>query len=294
VASKKVQPKGFRALRDDLLAKTGKSKQWLSQEVAKRTRRIAMSVRVAQAVVAHDSGIRVDRYLAGNELADVQQAIRDLNHGGAPTAPPGRATAGPTSRRSGRAGKALAYSARTISFKGAKVSISDTFLSRTKLAEAQAMANIYPLLYVLENSIREVIRRVMVAQFGDDWWDTKITGGKLNALRDQVAGRKKTENSNSWHQRRGAHEIDYLDFKNLLVVAESKPDLFFPVLLGERDWFKQFFRELIPSRNVLCHMNPLSRTNEADVALKLRRWEEHLKNRRVDLEAATMPSIGAR
>src|SRR5687767_8556558 len=74
----KTAPKGFSALRTALLAQKKKSKQWLSAEVARRTRHAPMTVSVAQAVVAHHNGLRVGKYLTGGDLADVQQAIRDL------------------------------------------------------------------------------------------------------------------------------------------------------------------------------------------------------------------------
>ena len=41
---------------------------------------------------------------------------------------------------------------------------------------------LYPILYVLENSMREVVRRIMRAQFGDDWWDKHLVCGKLKTI----------------------------------------------------------------------------------------------------------------
>jgi hypothetical protein len=37
-------------------------------------------------------------------------------------------------------------------------------------------------------------------------------------------------------------------------------------------------KELYPSRNVVCHMNPLTNDNVTDVQLKLRKWESVLRN----------------
>lgn len=242
-----------------------------------------MTVRIAQAVVAHDEGIRIERYLVDRDLDDVRQAIRDVgaarqHRGGAD------GSAGVRARRG--AVKGGAPNPRLIMFRAARVTTSDLFMPQAKIDEAREMADVYPLLYILENSIRSVLKRVMDATFDSDWWNSEMVGGKLNNLRDKVAARRKTESTNSWHQRRGAHDIDYTDFDDLLTIAQSKPSVFFPVLLGDADWFRQFFREIVPSRNVVCHMNPLSSTNVGDVRLKLSRWEEHLKNRASELAAA--------
>lgn len=283
MAVKTTKGTGWKALRDDLLNKTGKTKQWLSAEVVKRTRHVAMPVRVAQAVVGHQNGVRISKYLSGADLAEVQQALRDLTPFPAPAATAGSARPASNRRRPGRS--AAVPASRSLTFRGANVTTSDPFLPRAKVEEARAMANVYPLLYVLENSIREVIGRVMAARYGAGWWDTQMGTGRVRGVRDKVASRMTAEAANTWHQRRGAHPIDYTDFDDLLTIAESKPDVFFPVVIGHVDWFRQFFRELIPSRNVVAHMNPLSDTNEADVALKLQRWETHLTNRRAEIEA---------
>jgi hypothetical protein len=36
-------------------------------------------------------------------------------------------------------------------------------------------------------------------------------------------------------------------------------------------------KELYPSRNVVCHMNPLNDDNVKDVQLKLKKWETMIK-----------------
>jgi hypothetical protein len=46
---------------------------------------------------------------------------------------------------------------------------SDPILPEAKLAEAREMAAVYPMLYVIENSMRELIRRVLSAKYGQDW-----------------------------------------------------------------------------------------------------------------------------
>ena len=173
---------------------------------------------------------------------------------------------------------------RTLVFPGT-FTLTDPLLPEGKLREAREMAAIYPLLYVIENSIREVVQRVMRAKYGADWWNTALTSGKAKQVKLTSAQRQDSEVRMSWHQRRGAHDIDYIDLSELRDIILAKQDDFFPDVLGDnRAWFEQFMRELIPSRNVVCHMNPLAQHNVDDVVrVKVTRWFTLLTERRAHI-----------
>ena len=113
----------------------------------------------------------------------------------------------------------------------------------------------------------------MKDQYGEDWWNTQLTTSRLKEVHHKAEGRMKTETSNSWHQRRGAHPIDYVDIKDLETICRGKKASFHPNIIPDWDWFLNFMKELYPSRNVVCHMNPLHKDNVNDVKLKYRRWE---------------------
>lgn len=151
-------------------------------------------------------------------------------------------------------------------------------LDAEKLAEAKEMAELYPILYVLENSMREVVKRVMHTTYGHDWWDTQLQTGKLKTVHQTATGRMTTESRQRWHQRRGGHPVYYIGLDDLGSIITGKQDAFFNNMLAtDIDWFKHFMKELEPSRNVLCHMNPLSKTNVKDLSIKLERWEALVK-----------------
>ena len=99
---------------------------------------------------------------------------------------------------------------------------TDPILPPKKISEANEMAVVYPVLYLLENSIREVIDRVMISRYGDNWWDSEAPKG----LRDTVSGRMADEKKNCWHQRRGDRPIDYLDLNQLTTLMRKV----------EKDW----------------------------------------------------------
>jgi hypothetical protein len=154
-----------------------------------------------------------------------------------------------------------------------QVKTTAPLLSDEKVREAREMAAIYPILYVIENSMRELIKRVLSAKYGSDWWNLAFSGGRAKSMRDTADARRNKEDQMNWHQRRGAHPIDYVDLGDLGTIIAAKQDDFFPAVLGDcRLWFEHFMRELEPSRNVLCHMNPLDRHNAADLKVKADKW----------------------
>lgn len=256
------------SVRDALVQKRSWSKQQLSARVQQLRKITPMSLATAHAVLAHQNGIKIDRFLDNDALKHVGDVLTKLNTAVTPTA----RNSGNHTRGSRSSHQITVRSPRNIVF-SSKCVISDPLLSAEKIREARDMAAVYPILYVLENSMREVVDRVMKAKFGADWWDTALTSGKLKNLKEKSDSRRKKEDLMSWHQRRGARPIDYIDIGELGDIINGKQDLFFPDVLGStREWFEQFMRELEPSRNVLAHMNPLSTTNVDDLRVKAERW----------------------
>ena len=112
---------------------------------------------------------------------------------------------------------------------------------------------------------------------GEDWWDTQLTNSKLKTVHANAASRMKTETKNSWHQKRGSHPIDYVDFKDLETIFRAKKTFFHPKIIPDWDWFLNFLKGLYPSRNVVAHMNPLLAENVSDVKLRFKKWERVVK-----------------
>jgi len=264
-----------RALRHALLKKLGITQQALSLRVQKKIKQLPMSTEEATYAIAHDEGLKLHQYLESDDVARVRQLQAQLRHAGAGVPNSGKPRVPATKGQRG------------IRFAN-RMKVTSTILSTTKLSEAKEMAALYPILYVLENSMREVVKRVMRAQFGDDWWDTELISGKLKSVQNTAAARMKKESSQRWHQRRGAHPIDYIGIDDLGDIVLGKQSSFFPsVLATDADWFRHFMKELEPSRNVLCHMNPLSETNARDLMTKLERWEALVK----EAGAAIPPAV---
>jgi hypothetical protein len=253
-----------RALRAALLGKMHWSKQTLSARVQKKKDATPMSTEEATYLLAFEHGIRIDRFLDSEQVARVR-ALHQQAGGGAHAAP-----APPTGRRVPRGAPS------EIRFPG-EFKTTNPLLSSGRLKEAKEMAAIFPLLHVLENSIRELVKRVMHAKYGADWWDTELVAGRLKNVRDKAAGRMRSEEERHfWHQRRGAHPIDYVDLPDLGTIVNGKQADFIPTIIPDREWFAHMMRELEPSRNVVCHMNPLDSGNIDDVKGWFRKWERTL------------------
>jgi hypothetical protein len=152
----------------------------------------------------------------------------------------------------------------------------DPILTSDVLAEAKEMAAVYPMLYVIENSMREYIRRIVDARKGLTWWTTQSP----TAVRDKIASRMTDEKKNAWHQRRGTHPVDYLDLIELPKVVRALESEFVPNFLPDLRWFEQFVEDLYQSRCVVSHMNPLNKDNVADVKLRLKKWQRQVKEKK--------------
>ena len=216
-----------------------------------------MSTEDAVYLIAFEEGVKIDKYLGKDEVA----RVRTLHMQAAPV----------IAHHASRPVK------KVITHR--EIRLSSDFkekvplLSAAKVQEAKEMAAVFPFLYVIENSMRELIKRVMYAKYGEKWWDTEFTSGKPKGVHGKAASRVTNQDSKLfWHQRRGAHPIDYVDLGDLGIIVNGKADDFFPAIIPQRELFDSMMRELEPSRNVVCHMNPLDKGNITDVKSWLRKW----------------------
>jgi hypothetical protein len=79
----------------------------------------------------------------------------------------------------------------------------------------------FPLLFDLENVIKELIIATMLSSYGDDWWDT---AGIDQNLRNSAAQYRNNEASNPLHDSFEFHPVFYLDLKDLRKIIEDEND----------------------------------------------------------------------
>lgn len=156
---------------------------------------------------------------------------------------------------------------------GKGFTLTDPILPARILIEAKKMSEtVYPLLYVLENSIREVIVRVMSNKYGNNWWDVEVH----KDIKDEVQRRKRQEKENPWHGKRGAHEIYYTDILHLKRIVQKNWSDFKDILPGQQ-WLTQRLEEISHSRNPVAHMNPLSQKDIKRIEVYFRDWHDQIK-----------------
>ena len=122
-------------------------------------------------------------------------------------------------------------------------------------------SNLYPMIYILENSIRKLITHYMQKNYGSNWWEDKIN----NTTKQNVENKKKKEKLNPWIGKRSDDPIYYTDFIDLVNILRSKPDIFNPIftgLSGGINWITQRIEELYLIRNNLAHSCPLLKKDQ--------------------------------
>jgi hypothetical protein len=155
---------------------------------------------------------------------------------------------------------------------GSGVHIQDALLPAKMTQEAAEMANIYPIIYTFENSVRNVISLVLYQKYGENWWETKVSA----KIQDKVKDRKLKESDNPWHGKRGAAPIFYTDIGHLLsIIKNNWSD--FESLFPNQSWIESRINEIEISRNIVAHNNPLAKRDIQRLSLYFEDWEKQVK-----------------
>lgn len=250
-----------RQLRNDLLKKLGVTPQRLSQRVAQVKRLYGpMTTEEGTYVLAHQEGIDLPKYLDQATVDRVRSMVpKDVGSASPPTIQK-------------RRGKTLATKPIRIA---PSLEVVDAMLPASVAEDASRMASIYPQMYVLENSIRTVIARVLRAKYGNDWWSKRAP----KEVQGKVKDRRDKESKTPWHGKRGSHDIFYSDFSDLRKLIVGSWGDFKPIFPTQQ-WITQKLEELEPPRNILAHHNPVSKQDIKRIELYSDDWIALLNDRR--------------
>jgi hypothetical protein len=164
------------------------------------------------------------------------------------------------------------------------------------IEEANRMAEIYPIFYALENSVRQYIDGHLTEAYGDRWHeDPKIVGVKVRAVvernRNAAARARYHGRRNArfiyYHGRRNARFIYYTDLGHLpaIVHSENGWKVFNPLFPSDR-WLYGIIDPVEASRNVVAHMNALSKRDIDRIRLNFADWIDQIKGTQPSIEAA--------
>jgi hypothetical protein len=243
-----VPKSAMKQVRQMVVKKLDVSSSRISQRIKDiKNERGPMTSEYALYVLAHEEGLDISKLLDH----DVQEKLRQITIGSQVMS---KATAS-----AGKARKSRAKPRLNI----------DPILSEKTMSEAKKMAEeVYPLLYIFENSVRELILRMMKRAFGSEWWDTKVQ----REIRDYAEDRKKKEKDNPWHSKRGAHPIYYTNMDHLKRIITNNWYVF-EKIFPKIEWLHRL-DETIMSRNTIAHNNPLHRDDIDRIKVYYRDWKK--------------------
>ena len=150
---------------------------------------------------------------------------------------------------------------------GAEIRIIDPLLPRALVDEAAEMSKIFPVIYLFENSVRNLVKIVLENKYGDGWWDSKVS----TKTKDKVDDRLKQEDANRWHGKRGVHKIFYTDIEDLKSIIISNWEDF-KAIFRNQAWVQSKIEEIELSRNIIAHNNPLSDRDIKRLRINFEDW----------------------
>lgn len=139
--------------------------------------------------------------------------------------------------------------------------------SATVRRNAVAALPAYLAMFCLENSIRELVVERMQESAGSDWWES----GTSTELRKKVERRQDSEGKNRWHIRRGAQEIYYTDFGDLVSIIRRNWENF-EDLFTDENWVTTRLNELEASLNIVAHNNAFDARELQRIRMYLKDW----------------------
>lgn len=125
----------------------------------------------------------------------------------------------------------------------------------------------YLAFFCIENAVRELVMDRLTEAHGSAWWTDKAS----SAIQKKVEDRQQKEGINRWHIRRGAHEVYYTDFGDLVALIRNNWSEF-EDLFPDQNWISNRLNELEASRNVIAHSNTLDERELDRIRMYLQDW----------------------
>lgn len=225
-------------------------------------------------VIAFNNGVRVNRHLDADELSTLSDNVEKVKRIQAleEAAPP------PQPARSSKRNKERSEpTPREVVIRVADLSAQSIPKLMEPIAKQATVASelAYPLIHIIENSIRDLIERILEGEYGDDWW-SKVD----QSLRDKAAARLKNEEDEGWHTPRGTEPIQYIDLMDLpRIICDDKLWPLFDPILPNTDYVRSLAYEVNVSRRIVAHMNVLPQDEVKTVQAKFRSWAKLLKSK---------------
>jgi hypothetical protein len=158
---------------------------------------------------------------------------------------------------------------------GPQPEIPEVILPAGKANEARRMAEIYPYIYVLENSVREFIRSTLETVHGANWWNTCAS----NESKDKASERLDKQGKARYYGVRAPHPIylvDLDDLRNIIIRNWKQFEPRLPKLPNTQAWIVNTLQIVEEIRNIVAHNNPISKNDELKLQVFYKEWAKRI------------------
>jgi hypothetical protein len=132
---------------------------------------------------------------------------------------------------------------------------------------ARQMAVVYTVIAAFENTVRDLVTRVLLEGHGEGWWQTCAS----ERVRKRAEMRREDEQKHRFHKQRGEEPINYTEFGDLAnMIRANWAD--FEAFLPSPEWVTSVVEAVERSRNVIMHSGTLDAEDIARVGIYLRDW----------------------
>jgi len=150
----------------------------------------------------------------------------------------------------------------------------DPFLDNQTFDTAYNNAEIYPIIYMFENSVRQFVVAVMKRKFGGNWWTERVETVNTK-IHQNVTTRKLAEKEAPWHSGRGADPIFFTDIDDLKKIINTNSKEFREILAGKFEHVIVWIDEIEKTRNILAHNNPGAKKDKDRLVLYAHDWSKY-------------------
>jgi len=111
------------------------------------------------------------------------------------------------------------------------------------------MGELYLSIYYIENSLRHFIDEIFKENYGENY---SLITYISKSTRKEIDERRKKEERNKWLDERGASDLSYLDFSDIITIINKNWSLF-ELYFPDQNWLKVKLDELGQIRNLVAH-----------------------------------------
>lgn len=139
------------------------------------------------------------------------------------------------------------------------------------VARSEKMSYVYITVSAFENSVRDLIKSVLLEALDEDWWNIGVS----EKIRKAAEARMEEEKKIRWHVQRGDDPIRFTMMPNLANIIAQNFEHFEPYV-HNIDWVRNIFEIVERSRNVIMHSGMLSDRDMARLGSIIRDWNSQV------------------